>query len=139
MSEQKRDWYLIDAKNIVLGRLAVQVAQLLRGKHKLDWAPHKDNGDFVVLVNADHVHLSGNKWANKSYYSHSRYIGSLKEKKAQHLPSELLIRKTISGMLPKNKLRNRMMKKLKIYSQSEHPHSSQNPKIYSFKGTSLND
>ena len=136
MSEQERDWHLIDAKNIVLGRLAVQVARLLRGKHKLDWAPHKDNGDFVVLVNADHVHLSGNKWANKSYYSHSRYVGSLKEKKAKHLPSELLIRKTVSGMLPKNKLRDRMMKKLKVYSKSEHPHSSQNPKVYSLKGVS---
>ena len=131
--EEKRDWHLIDAKNKVLGRLAVQVARLLRGKHKLDWAPHKDNGDFVVLINADQVHLSGNKWSDKSYYSHSRYIGSLKESKAEALPPEELIKKTVIGMLPKNKLRDRMMKKLKIYAQSEHPHSAQDLKVYSFK------
>ncbi len=136
MSEQERNWHLIDAKNMVLGRLAVQVARLLRGKHKLDWAPYKDNGDFVILINADHIYLSGNKWANKSYYSHSRYVGSLKEKKASHLSPELLIKKTVTGMLPKNKLRDRMMKKLKVYSQSEHPHSAQNPQVYSLKDSS---
>ena len=123
---QEKKWHLIDAKDRVLGRLAVEVAQIIRGKHKVDWLPHKDGGDFVVLINADQVHLSGKKWS-KSYYSHSRYIGSLKEKKAKSLKPEVLIRKTVEGMLPKNKLRSKMMKKLKIYAKEEHPHQSQNP------------
>jgi len=128
----KKAWYLVDAKDQVLGRLAVRVAELIRGKHKLNWAPHLDTGDFVVLINADQIHLSGKKWEDKSYYSHSRYIGSLKEAKAKTLTPELLIRKTVQGMLPKNKLRAKMMKKLKIYRGSEHPHKAQNP-----QGTSL--
>ena len=122
-------WHLVDAKGQVLGRLAVRVAELIRGKHKVDWAPHLDKGDFVVLINADQIHLSGNKWQDKSYYSHSRYIGSLKEAKAKALAPELLIRKTVQGMLPKNKLRDKMMKKLKIYKGSEHPHKAQNPQV----------
>ncbi|MDE0152118.1 MAG: 50S ribosomal protein L13 [Bdellovibrionales bacterium] len=123
----KQAWHLVDAKDQVLGRLAVRVAELIRGKHKVDWAPHLDAGDFVVLINADQIHLSGKKWEDKSYYSHSRYIGSLKEAKAKALNPEVLIRKTVQGMLPKNKLRDKMMKKLKIYRGSEHPHKAQNP------------
>ena len=131
MSEknQKQTWHLMDAKGKVLGRLAVRIAELIRGKHKVDWKPHLDAGDFVVLINADQIHLSGRKWQNKSYYSHSRYIGSLKEAKAEALTSESLIRKTVQGMLPKNKLRAVMMKKLKIYKGSEHPHEAQNPQV----------
>ena len=122
-------WHLIDAKGKVLGRLAVRIAELIRGKHKVDWMPHLDKGDFVVLINADQIHLSGKKRQDKSYYSHSRYIGSLKEAKAKELTPELLIQKTVQGMLPKNKLRAQMMKKLKIYKGSEHPHKAQNPKV----------
>lgn len=122
-------WHLVDAKGKVLGRLAVRIAELIRGKHKVDWAPHLDKGDFVVLINADQIHLSGKKWQDKSYYSHSRYIGSLKEVKAKAVTPESLIRKTVQGMLPKNKLRAQMMKKLKIYKGSEHPHKAQNPKV----------
>ncbi len=127
--KSKQIWHLVDAKGQVLGRLAVRVAELIRGKHKVDWAPHLDHGDFVVLINADQIHLSGKKWQDKSYYSHSRYVGSLKTAKAQTLAPEVLIRKTVQGMLPKNKLRDRMMKKLKIYTGSEHPHEAQNPQV----------
>ena len=127
--QSKQAWHLVDAKGQVLGRLAVRIAELIRGKHKVDWKPHLDQGDFVVLINADQVHLSGKKWEDKSYYSHSRYIGSLKEAKAKVLTSELLIRKTVQGMLPKNKLRAKMMKKLKIYKDSKHPHEAQNPQV----------
>ena len=127
--KSKQIWHLVDAKGQVLGRLAVRLAELIRGKHKLDWAPHLDNGDFVVLINADQIHLSGKKWQNKSYYSHSRYVGSLKETKAEALTPELLIRKTVQGMLPKNKLRAKMLKKLKIYTGSEHPHEAQNLQV----------
>lgn len=127
--KSKQTWHLVDAKGQVLGRLAVRVAELIRGKHKVNWVPHLDRGDFVVLVNADQVHLSGKKWQDKSYYSHSRHIGSLKEAKAKSLAPELLIRKTVQGMLPKNKLRSKIMKKLKIYKGNEHPHKAQNLQV----------
>ena len=129
-SADKQIWHLIDAKGQVLGRLAVRVAQLIRGKYKVDWTPHLDKGDFVILINANQIHLSGKKRQNKSYYSHSRYVGSLKTMKAQTLAPEVLIRKTVQGMLPKNKLRAKMMKKLKIYTGNEHPHSAQNPQVF---------
>ncbi len=129
-SAGKQAWHLIDAKGQVLGRLAVRVAQLIRGKHKVDWTPHLDKGDFVILINAGQIHLSGKKRQNKSYYSHSRYVGSLKTVQAEALAPEVLIRKTVQGMLPKNKLRAKMMKKLKIYTSSEHPHTAQNPKVH---------
>lgn len=123
----KKNWHLIDAQGRVLGRLCSKVAHLLQGKHKIDWAPHMDSGDFVILINVEKVHLSGKKWAQKSYYSHSRYVGSLKKKSAHQMQSQLLIRKAVQGMLSKNKLRNRMMKKLKIYKGDTHPHQAQKP------------
>ncbi len=121
----KIDWHIVDAKNQVLGRLASQVAHILRGKHKVHWSPHIDVGDFVVLINAAQIHLSGRKWTQKSYYSHSRHIGSLREKQANLMKPELIIRKAVQGMLPKNKTRNKLLKKLKIYSDDQHPHQAQ--------------
>lgn len=130
-SEIERKWHLIDAKDLSLGRLACKVAHLLSGKHKVEWAPHIDAGDFVVLINAENVYLSGRKWAQKSYYSHSRYVGSLKEKKASEMKPEVMITKAVQGMLPKNKLRVQMLKKLKVYTGMEHPHVAQ--KLTPFK------
>ena len=126
-SKMKKNWHLIDATDCVLGRLSNQIARLLQGKHKIEWAPHIDSGDFVVLINADKIHLSGKKWLKKSYYSHSRHIGSLKQKQAHQIKPKQLIQKAVQGMLSKNKLRKQMMKKLKIYEGSEHPHQAQNP------------
>lgn len=123
----QRNWHIVDAKGQVLGRLAARVARILRGKHKVYWSPHIDAGDFVVLINAQHVHLSGRKWTQKSYYSHSRHIGSLKEKTARAVKPESMIRKAVQGMLPKNKTRSRFLKKLKIYPSSQHPHQAQKP------------
>ena len=127
----QRQWHVIDAQDVVLGRLAVQTANLLRGKHKPTFAPHMDMGDFVVVVNAEKVALSGNKRADKLAYRHSGYpgglrsipIGELLEKDARKA-----IEKAVWGMLPKNKLGRAMVKKLKVYAGDSHPHSAQQPK-----------
>lgn len=126
-------WHIIDAEDIVLGRLAVQVATLLRGKHKATYAPHMDNGDFVIVVNAEKVALSGNKRVDKLAYSHSGYpgglssiaIGDLLEKDARRA-----IEKAVWGMIPKNRLGRQMLKKLKVYSGPEHPHAAQQPQPF---------
>ena len=118
-------WHLIDAKGKVLGRLAAKVAHILCGKHKIQWSPHIDNGDFVVLINANQVHVSGKKQKTKSYYSHSRYIGSLKEKTMDMVKPEQWIREAVQGMLPKNKTRKKLLKKLKVYADDKHPHQAQ--------------
>ena len=120
-------WHLIDAKDKVLGRMSGKIARLLQGKHKIDWAPHLLCGDFVVLINADKLHLSGKKWEKKISYSHSRNIGSLKKKRAGEASPAFLIRKSVMGMLGKNKLRQQWMKQLKIYEGEDHPHKAQNP------------
>jgi len=132
-TELPAQWHLVDAKGQVLGRLATQVAHLLRGKHKVKWSPHINSGDFVVLVNADQISLSGRKWLQKSYHSHSRYIGSLKEKKAQHMNPSTMVVKAVQGMLPKNKMRKRFLKQLKVYSTDKHPHEAQNPIPFKFQ------
>jgi len=129
----QRQWHVIDAQDVVLGRLAVQTANLLRGKHKPTFAPHMDMGDFVVIVNAEKVALSGNKRVDKLAYRHSGYpgglrsipIGELLEKDARKA-----IEKAVWGMLPKNKLGRAMLKKLKVYSGAEHPHTAQQPKPF---------
>ena len=129
----QRQWHVIDAQDVVLGRLAVQTANLLRGKHKPTFAPHMDMGDFVVVVNAEKVALSGNKRADKLAYRHSGYpgglrsipIGELLEKDARKA-----IEKAVWGMLPKNKLGRAMLKKLKVYSGPDHPHTAQQPKPF---------
>ncbi len=126
---QKR-WFLVDAENKVLGRLAAQIATRLRGKNKPIFTPHADTGDFVVVINADKVTLSGKKWDNKIYYRHSGYLGGLKQITARRLiekkPEEVL-RLAVRGMLPRNSLGRRQLKKLKIYAGPEHPHQAQQP------------
>jgi large subunit ribosomal protein L13 len=125
-----RRWYLVDAKEKVLGRLATQVAMRLRGKHKPIFVPHADTGDFVVVVNADKVGLTGKKWDNKTYYRHTGYIGGLKEisaKKLREKRPEDIIRFSVRGMLPKNSLGRRQLRKLKVYAGPDHPHQAQQP------------
>ena len=127
----KREWYLVDAQDLVLGRLASHVANVLRGKNKAIYTPSVDTGDFVIVVNADKIALTGRKLADKIYYSHSGFPGGLKEITAGKLleakPTEL-IKKAVKGMLPKNKLSRHMLKKLKIYAGASHPHDAQQPK-----------
>jgi large subunit ribosomal protein L13 len=126
----RREWVLIDATDQILGRMATQIAFRLRGKHKPIFAPHLDTGDFIVVVNADKIKLTGNKWAQKTYYRHSGYMGGLKTitaKKLLEKSPEGLLRLAVRGMLPKNRLGRAQLKKLKIYSGSEHPHLAQMP------------
>ncbi|MRR56750.1 MAG: 50S ribosomal protein L13 [Deltaproteobacteria bacterium] len=134
-SDITRDWYLVDAENMVLGRIATQIASVLRGKNKPLYAPSVDTGDFVIVVNAEKIALTGNKLADKIYYSHSGYPGGIKSISAGKLldkKAEDIIRKAVKGMLPKNKLASQMLKKLKIYTGSSHPHKAQLPKALAF-------
>jgi large subunit ribosomal protein L13 len=127
----KRDWYLVDAQDIVLGRLATQIANVLRGKNKAIFTPSVDTGDFVIVVNAEKIALTGRKLDDKMYYHHTGFPGGLKEITAGKLlekKPEDLIRKAVKGMLPKNKLARHMIKKLKVYSGASHPHDAQQPK-----------
>jgi large subunit ribosomal protein L13 len=126
--EISKKWYLVDAKDRVLGRLATQIAMRLRGKHKPVFTPHADTGDFIVVINANKVTLTGRKWDKKFYYRHTGYIGGLKEISAKKLlekKPEDILRFAVRGMLPKNSLGRRQLKKLKIYPGSEHPHQAQ--------------
>ena len=126
-----RDWFLVDVENKVLGRVATQIANVLRGKNKPLFSPSVDTGDFVIVVNAEKVALTGNKLSDKMYYSHSGYPGGIKSITAGKLlekKAEDIIRKAVKGMLPKNKLASHMLKKLKIYVGSAHPHEAQQPK-----------
>jgi len=126
--EISKKWYLVDAKGRVLGRLATQIAMRLRGKHKPIFTPHADTGDFIVVINANKVMLTGRKWDKKIYYRHTGYIGGLKEitaKKLLEKKPEDILRFAVRGMLPKNSLGRRQLKKLKIYAGSEHPHEAQ--------------
>jgi large subunit ribosomal protein L13 len=128
--EVEKKWYLVDAKDKTLGRLATQLAVRLRGKDKPIFTPHADTGDFIVVINADKVVLTGKKWDGKMYYRHSGYMGGLKEIPARRLlekKPEEIIRLAVKGMLPKNSLGRRQLKKLKIYVGSEHPHNAQQP------------
>lgn len=128
--EVAKKWYLVDAKDQVLGRLASEIARRLRGKHKAIFTPHNDTGDFVVVVNAEKVRLTGRKMDQKVYYRYSGYIGGLKETVAKTLlakkPTEMLML-AVRGMLPKNSLGRRQLKKLKVYAGDQHPHSAQKP------------
>ncbi|MCC3771417.1 50S ribosomal protein L13 [Streptomyces sp. UNOC14_S4] len=126
----QRQWHIIDAQDVVLGRLASQAAALLRGKHKPTYAPHMDMGDFVVIINADKVHLSGNKKTQKMAYRHSGFPGGLRSVRYDELLDknpEKAVEKAVKGMLPKNSLGRQMLSKLKVYSGSEHPHAAQQP------------
>jgi large subunit ribosomal protein L13 len=128
--EVERAWYLVDAKGKTLGRLSTQIARVLTGKNKPQYATHVDTGDFVVVINAEHAVLTGRKEEQKIYYRHSGKPGNLKMETAGHLrerrPGQM-IQRAVKGMLPKNKLGRRQIKKLKVYAGSEHPHSAQQP------------
>ena len=129
--EVERNWYLVDAENKILGRLASKIASILRGKNKPIFTPHVDTGDFVVVINAKKVKLTGRKLKEKIYYHHSGYPGGLKSITAKDLiqkKPEELIRKAVKGMLPKNRLGRKQLKKLKVYPDQEHPHQAQQPK-----------
>lgn len=126
----RRKWVVVDAENQVLGRMASQIAMRLRGKHLPQFTPHVDVGDFVVVINAEKVKLTGNKWDQKVYYRHSGYIGGLKSTVARKMNLEhpdRIIRLAVWGMLPKNRLGRKLLKKLKIYKGAEHPHEAQQP------------
>jgi large subunit ribosomal protein L13 len=128
--EVDRAWVLIDATDKVLGKLAVKTASILRGKTKPEFTPHTDVGDFVVIINADKVKLTGNKADQKMYYRHSGYMGGLKSTTAREMlknKPEDVIRNAVRGMLPKNNLGRAMFKKLKVYAGPDHPHEAQNP------------
>jgi len=136
VNEVQKNWWLVDATGYPLGRLASKVAILLRGKHKAEFTPHVDTGDFVIIINARQIQLTGRKWTNKKYFSHSGFFGSLKEKRAKELSGTELINKAVSGMLPKNKMRKKLMKKLKIYETAKHPHQTQKPVAFSIRADS---
>lgn len=129
--EVKRDWYVVDADNLVLGRLASQVALRLRGKHKPEYTPHVDTGDYIVVVNVDKIRVTGAKADDKKYYRHTGYPGGIYEtnftKLQQRFPARVL-EKAVKGMLPKGPLGYAMLKKLKCYAGAEHPHAAQQPK-----------
>jgi large subunit ribosomal protein L13 len=130
VKEIERKWFVVDAENKVLGRLASEIAIRLRGKHKPNYSNHMDVGDFIVVVNAEKVKLTGNKLNDKIYYRHSGWIGGIKERSAKEMlekkPTELL-KFAVKGMLTKNTLGRKQLKKLKIYTGSEHPHAAQQP------------
>ncbi len=126
----RRSWLVVDAENKTLGRLATEIAVRLRGKHKPEYMPHVDTGDYVVVVNAEKVRVSGNKSAAKTYYRHTGFPGGIRETSFQRLQEthpERIIEKAVKGMLPRNPLGRAMFRKLKVYAGSEHPHSAQQP------------
>ena len=126
----KRDWFLVDADGKTLGRLATEIAHRLRGKHKAEYTPHVDTGDYIVVVNAEKVQVTGNKAKDKIYYHHTGYVGNLKsisfEKLIDKAP-ERAIQDAVKGMLPRNPLGRTMFRKLKVYAGAEHPHTAQQP------------
>lgn len=130
VNEIEKKWYVVDAKDKILGRLATEIASRLRGKHKPTFSPFIDNGDFIIVTNAEQVQLTGKKWDDKKYYHHTGYMGGIKEASAKELlekhPTDLLF-KAVKGMLPKNKIGRAQLKKLKVYAGSEHPHKAQQP------------
>lgn len=129
-----RQWHIVDADGQILGRLATMLAHRLRGKHKPEFAPHMDNGDFIVVVNCDKIKVTGNKLAQKKYYRYSGYVGGLKETNLETMlatkPQQVLMQ-AVKGMLPRNRLGRAMLKKLKVYAGAEHPHAAQNPSALS--------
>ena len=127
----RRDWYVVDATDKVLGRIATEIANRLRGKHKPEFTPHIDTGDYIVVVNADKVRVTGNKVTDKMYFRHTGYPGGIKETsfgKLMETHPERAIEIAVKGMMPRNKLSRAMLGKLKIYAGGEHPHTAQQPK-----------
>jgi large subunit ribosomal protein L13 len=137
-AEVERDWYVVDANDQILGRLASQIAQILRGKHKPTYSPHLDVGDHVVVINAGNVRLTGRKHDQKRYFRHSGYPGGGRQTPVAELLArrpEEVIRKAVKGMLPKNRLGRAMLGKLKVYRGDEHPHDAQKPRTLALDGT----
>jgi large subunit ribosomal protein L13 len=125
------DWYVVDAQGKVLGRLAARIAMRLRGKHKPEYTPHVDTGDYIVVVNAAKIRVTGNKAEDKKYYRHTGYPGGIREMNFAKLHAKYpgrVLQKAVKGMLPKGPLGNAMLKKLKVYAEGAHPHSAQQPK-----------
>lgn len=133
--EIERKWYILDATNKPLGRIATEAARLLRGKHKAIFTPHVDTGDFVIIINADKAILTGNKLDQKKYYRHTGYVGNLKTASYRDLMKnkpEFVMEKAVKGMLPHNRLGRQMFKKLKVYAGDAHPHAAQKPEVWNF-------
>ena len=131
--EVNRDWFVLDVTDMVLGRVATKIADRIRGKDKPTFTPHTDGGDYVIVINAEKIKVTGSKYENKRYYSHSLYPGGLKTKTFKELVDknpERIIEEAVKGMLPKNKLGKKIFKKLKVYKGDHHPHESQEPKIW---------
>ena len=131
-----RTWYVIDAKDIPLGRVASKAAVILRGKHKVTYTPHVDCGDYVIIVNADKVALTGNKLEDKIYYDHSRYVGGLRERTAKEMRANYpveMVERAVKGMLPHNSLGAQQLKKLRVYAGSEHENQAQKPEVWEVK------
>ncbi|MFD0694261.1 50S ribosomal protein L13 [Paenibacillus sp. GCM10027628] len=136
-NEVERKWYIVDAAGQTLGRLASEVASIIRGKHKPEFTPHVDTGDFVVVINASQIKLTGKKMQNKMYYRHSLYPGGLKVTSAQDLLNskpDRMIEFAVHGMLPKNRLGDSLKTKLKVYGGAEHPHQAQQPEVWNLRG-----
>jgi large subunit ribosomal protein L13 len=134
-TDNRENWFVVDADGAVLGRLASQIAGRLRGKHNPLFSPHVDTGDSIVVINAEKIILTGKKWDQKTYYRHSGYMGGLKSITAGKLLEkrpEDIVRQAVKGMLPKNRLGRKMLKKLKVYSGKEHPHTAQKPEALHF-------
>lgn len=133
MDDIQREWFVIDAQGKTLGRLATEVARLLHGKHKPIYATHMDTGDFVIVINADKIRVTGRKLEQKRYYRHSGYPGGIKSRTLAEMLAQYpdrVIRLAVHGMLPKNRLGRQMIKKLKVYAGPTHPHQAQQPKVY---------
>lgn len=136
-NEVERKWYIVDAEGKTLGRLASEVAALIRGKHKPQFTPHVDTGDFVVVINSEKIHLTGKKMENKKYYRHSLHPGGLKVTVAQDLIAkypERVIESAVHGMLPKTRMGEKMKLRLKAYAGAAHPHEAQKPEVYELRG-----
>jgi large subunit ribosomal protein L13 len=131
-AEVKREWFVIDAEGKTLGRMATEIARRLRGKHKPEFTPHVDTGDYIIVINAEKVHVTGNKEKDKIYYRHTGYVGNLKQTSLGDLRKrhpERIIENAVKGMLPKNPLGRDMYRKLRVYKGSEHGHQAQQPKL----------
>ncbi|MBP0727088.1 50S ribosomal protein L13 [Bacillus sp. RG28] len=136
-NEVDRKWFVVDAEGKTLGRLATEVATLLRGKHKPTFTPHIDTGDNVIIINAEKVELTGNKLNNKIYYRHTMYAGGLKERTALEMRTNYpvkMLELAVKGMLPKGRLGRQQIKKLHVYAGNEHPHQAQKPEVYELRG-----
>lgn len=135
-AQKARNWYVVDVTDLILGRLSVQLADILRGKNKPTWTPNVDGGDFVIVVNAQNICLSGNKAENEIWYNSSHYIGGLRARKGKEMLAKYpveLIRRSVKGMLPQNRLSRQIIKKLFIYEGENHPHAAQSPQVLNLK------